>query len=122
VDAAASLGLTLLPAATASRPSELPTAFATLEELRPQALFVLLDLLLYVHRRLIIEFATRRHFHSLFNLPEDVEDGGLMAFTVEWRKLYEGAPTFVDKIMKGASPAEIPIEQPLGVGLSTSRR
>lgn len=117
VGAAASLGLTLLPSATASRPSEIPAALAMLEEQRPQALFVLVDVLFYVNRRLIIEFATRRRLPSMFNFPEDVQDGGLMAFTVEWRELYERAPAFIDKIMKGASPAEIPIEQPLVAGL-----
>ena len=115
--AAGRLGLTLLPVAAAGRPDELPAAFAKLEAQRPDALFVLSDVLFYVSRREVVAFAARARLPAIYSFTEDVEAGGLMAFTVEWRQLYERAPVFIDKILKGASPAEIPIEQPTRAGL-----
>jgi len=53
----------------------------------------------------------------MYGFTEDVEAGGLMAFAVELRELYVRAPTFIDKILRGARPADIPIEQPTRVGL-----
>ena len=115
--AAGRLGLTLLPVAAAGRPDELPAAFAKLEAQRPDALFVQSDVLFFISRREVVAFAARARLPAIYSFTEDVEAGGLMAFTVEWRQLYERAPVFIDKILKGASPAEIPIEQPTRAGL-----
>ncbi|MGH9576468.1 MAG: ABC transporter substrate binding protein, partial [Terriglobales bacterium] len=53
----------------------------------------------------------------MYRFTEDVEAGGLMAFATEYRALYARAPVFVDKILKGAKPGDIPIEQPTRFGL-----
>jgi len=53
----------------------------------------------------------------MYGFTEDVEAGGLMAFAVETRALFARAPVFVDKILKGAKPGDIPIEQPTRFGL-----
>lgn len=115
--AAGRLGLTLLLVAAAGRPDELPAAFAKLEAQRPDALFVQSDVVFFISRREVVAFAARARLPAIYSFTEDVEAGGLMAFTVEWRQLYERAPVFIEKILKGASPAEIPIEQPTRAGL-----
>ncbi|MEO6410932.1 MAG: ABC transporter substrate-binding protein [Burkholderiaceae bacterium] len=115
--AAARLSVTSLPSASASRPEQLPAAFAKLEQQRPQALFVLADALFYVQRQRVVDFARQLRLPSMHSFIEEIEAGGLMAFTVVWRDLYERAPAFIDKVLKGADPAVIPIEQPTRFGL-----
>ena len=115
--AATRLSVTALPSASASRLEQLPAAFARLEQQRPQALFVIGDVLFYVQRQRVVDFARQLRLPSMHSFTEDIEAGGLMAFTVVWRELYERAPVFVDKVLKGADPGMIPIEQPTRFGL-----
>jgi putative ABC transport system substrate-binding protein len=110
-------GLTLLPTAEARRPEELDTAFARIAHDKPQALFVQSDALFFVHRKRIIEFAAQQKLPTMYRFTEDAEAGGLMAFATFYRDLYGRAPAFVDKILKGAKPGDIPIEQPTRFGL-----
>ena len=114
---AAKLGLALMPSANARRPEELQPAFLKLEQQRPQALYVHNDVLFFVQRARVIDFVARAQIPTMYGFTEDVEAGGLMAFAVELRELYVRAPTFIDKILRGARPADIPIEQPTRVGL-----
>jgi putative ABC transport system substrate-binding protein len=114
---AAKLGLTLMPSADARRPEELQRAFQKLEQQRPQALFVHNDVLFFVQRARVIEFVAHAKLPTIYGFTEDVEAGGLMAFAVELRELYVRAPIFIDKILRGAKPEDIPIEQPTRVGL-----
>jgi putative ABC transport system substrate-binding protein len=60
----------------------------------------------------IIEFAARSRLPAMYQLREHVEAGGLMSYGVSLLDLYRRAATFVDKILKGAKPTELPIEQP----------
>lgn len=117
VRAAASLGLTLMPPASASRPEDLEVAFTKIEQQQPDALFVTSDVLFYTQRARIVQFVVRRQLPSLHSFTEDVDAGGLMAYAVEFRELYERAPIFIDKIFKGTPPAELPIELPTRIGL-----
>lgn len=110
-------GVTILPTAEARRPEELESAFARIAKDNPQAMIVQLDALFFVHRKRIIAFAAQARVPTMYRFTEDVEAGGLMAFATEFRALYARAPAFVDKILKGAKPGDIPIEQPTRYGL-----
>jgi putative ABC transport system substrate-binding protein len=109
--------VTLLPAAVATRVQELSGALDRVEQQRPDVLLVHSDVVFYVQHLRVIEFAARHSLPSMYSFTRDVEDGGLMAFAVEFRELFARAPVIIDKILKGAKPADIPIEQPTRYGL-----
>ena len=75
------------------------------------------DALFFVHRKRIIAFAAQTKIPAMYRFTEDVEAGGLMGFATQYRDLYARAPVFVDKILKGAKPGDIPIELPTRFGL-----
>ena len=110
--AAASVGVDLLPMAAATRPNELAASFANIIQHRAQAMLVINDVLFFVHRQRVIEFAAKARLPVMYCFTEDVEAGGLMAYAVNYRDLYIRVPIFVDKILKGARPGDIAIEQP----------
>jgi putative tryptophan/tyrosine transport system substrate-binding protein len=64
------------------------------------------------HRRQIIQLAAKNRLPAIYDRPEFVADGGLMTYAVSQNDLYRRAATYVDKILKGAKPADLPIEQP----------
>ena len=73
----------------------------------------------------IADFALQNQWPSMFHLREFADDGGLVAYGVDRSDLYRRAATFVDKIMKGANPADLPIEQPtkfdLAINVKTAK-
>jgi putative tryptophan/tyrosine transport system substrate-binding protein len=68
--------------------------------------------LVYDHRALIAEYALKRQLPSSFQLKEYVEAGGLMSYGMNFPDLWRRMATYVDKVLKGAKPADLPIEQP----------
>jgi len=114
---AAKLGLILLPSADARKPEDLQPAFRKLERQQPDAMFVHSDVLFFTQRNSVVRFAADTAIPAMYGFTEDVEAGGLMSFAVQLRDLYVRAPVFIDKILKGEKPADIPIEQPTRVGL-----
>jgi putative ABC transport system substrate-binding protein len=64
------------------------------------------------HRRQIIQLAAKNRLPAIYDRPEFVKDGGLMTYAVSQNDLYRRAATYVDKILKGAKPADLPVEQP----------
>jgi putative tryptophan/tyrosine transport system substrate-binding protein len=94
-------------------PQDLEGAFARTAQARPEALLVLQDALLGMHRPQITEFATQQHLPSVFATREWVVAGGLMSYGASFPDLYRRAATSVDKILKGAKPADLPVEQPM---------
>ena len=114
---AADKGVTLLPTSEATRPEELEPALDRIGKDKPQAMMVLVAALFQLHRERIIAFAAQARLPSMYGFTGDVEAGGLMAFAVETSTLYARAPVFVDKILKGAKPGDLPIEQPTRFGL-----
>jgi len=115
--AAADKGVTLLPTSGATRPEELESALDRMAKDKPQAMMVLPHALFILERKRVIAFAEQAKVPAMHGFTEDVEAGGLMAFAVETRALYARAPVFVDKILRGAKPGDIPIEQPTRFGL-----
>ena len=92
---------------------------------RPGALVVLGSAILNADRKRIIELAARHRLPAIYEWREHVEDGGLMAYGGSLRALQRNVATFVDRIFKGANPAELPVEQPtvfeLAVNLTTAK-
>lgn len=114
---ASAKGVTLLPTFHAARPEELEPALERIAPEKPQAMIVLAHALFIRHRSHVIDFMAHARLPAMYGWSEDAEAGGLMAFAAETRSLYARAPVFVDKILKGAKPGDIPIEQPARYGL-----
>ena len=110
-DAARQLGIDLLSAEVRT-PDELPTVFSAIAQERPDALVVLLDTLTVDHRHQIVEFAAKNQIPALYGGPMFAEAGGLLVYTVDFHELWRRAAVYVDRILKGAKPADLPIEQP----------
>ena len=64
-------------------------------------------------RTQVIELAVKNRLPAIYNDPDYVEAGGLMSYGVSQLNLYRRAATYVDKILKGAKPADLPVEQPM---------
>jgi putative tryptophan/tyrosine transport system substrate-binding protein len=106
-------------------PQDLEGALAFTAQARPDALLVLDDALLGMHREQIAAFATQQHLPSVFASRESVVAGGLMSYGPSLPDLFRRAATYVDKILKGAKPADLPMEQPttfeLVINLNTAQ-
>ena len=76
------------------------------------ALMLLTDLTFYGHRASIVDFALKRSLAAIFPFEEMATNGGLMYYGASLVEMYRHAATYVDKILKGARPAELPVEQP----------
>jgi putative ABC transport system substrate-binding protein len=68
------------------------------------------------HRAALAELALNGRLPTMYNFRENVEAGGLMAYAVNMRDFVERAASYVDKILKGAKPADLPVEQPTKFG------
>jgi len=91
---------------------EIKNALAVIARERPDALLVLADRLLLHHRALIMDFATRHRLPGVHAYPELVEAGGLMSFGPSYADMHKRAAYFVDRILKGAKPGDLPVERP----------
>jgi hypothetical protein len=99
-----------------------PAAFARTAQARPEALLVLSDALLGIHRPQIAEFATQQHLPSMFAHREWVVAGGLMSYGASFSDLFRRAATYVDKILKGAKPPTCPWNSPRRSSWSSTSR
>src|SRR5262245_19261977 len=91
---------------------EFDSGFALLAKQRPDALLLTGDPMHLVHMGRMIQFATKHHLPAIYNTRESVVAGGLMSYAANQPELYKRAATYVDRILKGAMPAELPVEQP----------
>jgi putative ABC transport system substrate-binding protein len=122
--AAPTLGVTLL-SFEAKRADEIDRAFAAMRRKRPGALIVMGDPLFGTHRRRIVELSAGSRLPAIYSIREFPDAGGLMSYGTNFDDLYRRAATYVDKILKGAKPADLPIEQPtkfeLVINLKTAK-
>jgi putative ABC transport system substrate-binding protein len=109
--AARALGLELQPL-EARRASEFDGAFAKMSAKRVGALLVLGDVLFLTHRKRLVELAARTRLPAMYGQREFVDDGGLLSYGAKLSATFRRAATYVDKILKGAKPADLPIERP----------
>jgi putative tryptophan/tyrosine transport system substrate-binding protein len=114
--AAAQLTIARIPVAV-NGPEELETAFETFARGKVQAVVVYNDPLLFVHRRRVAELALMRKLPTICGSRYFVDDGGLISYGVKNLDNFYRAAAFVDKIVKGAKPADLPIEFPTKVEL-----
>jgi putative ABC transport system substrate-binding protein len=107
--AAASLGLELHQFEV-SGPDEFASAFSAMAEIRVEAVEIIDDAMLIANAPRIADFATKSRLPAI-GFREFVEGGGLMAYAVDFPAIWRRAASFVDKILKGAKPADLPVEQ-----------
>jgi putative tryptophan/tyrosine transport system substrate-binding protein len=107
-------------------PKDIETAFQEARRGRASALLVLSGPILFVERKVITELAVKNRLPAVFPWPESVEEGGLMTYGPSITGLFRRAATYVDKILKGTKPADLPVEQPtkfeLVINLKTAKQ
>jgi putative ABC transport system substrate-binding protein len=110
--AAEALGLRLQPV-EARGPNDLDRALATIKTARPDGLIVVPDRFLLTYRASIVHFMAEHRLPGMFPFREFVQEGGLLAYGPDNTDLYRRAATYVAKILRGAKPADLPLEQPM---------
>jgi len=91
---------------------EIDSAFQTAAKGRADALMVLGNPVLNANRKRVVELATKHRLPASYGRPEYVEAGGLMYYGTNYNDLFRRAAYYVDKILKGVKPADLPVEQP----------
>jgi putative ABC transport system substrate-binding protein len=109
--AARSLGVRL-QLLEARGPNEFDGAFAAMARERVEALLVVSDSIFNAHRARLADLAARSRLPAAYGIRESVEAGGLMSYGPSFLDFYRRSATYVDKILKGAKPADLPVEQP----------
>jgi putative tryptophan/tyrosine transport system substrate-binding protein len=93
-------------------PKDIETAFRAVTKGRADAVLVLSSPVLNSQRTQVVELAVKSRLPAIYNQPDYVEAGGLMAYGASITDLFRRAATYVDKILKSAKPADLPVEQP----------
>jgi putative tryptophan/tyrosine transport system substrate-binding protein len=93
--------------------NDIETSFRAAGKERADAVLVLSNSLFTSQRRQIIDLAVKSRLPASYARPEFVQSGGLMTYGPNINDLYRRAATYVDKILKGAKPADLPVEQPI---------
>ena len=105
--------------------SEFERAFSDMSRGRAAAVVVISDPFIYVHREQIVQLAAKYRIPAMYLFDEIVSAGGFMSYGPSLADLYRRTATYVDKILRGAKPADLPIEQPtkfdLVINLRTAR-
>jgi putative ABC transport system substrate-binding protein len=119
------LQISLGPVVEIRRSDELDSAFTAIASARPHALVVIADRFLLSHRKQIVEFAAVKRLPTMYRYREYVDAGGLMSYAPSNIELFLGTAIYVDKILKGAKPGDLPIQEPtkfeLVINLKTAK-
>jgi putative tryptophan/tyrosine transport system substrate-binding protein len=106
-------------------PQELAKAFRIMTEAKAYAVVVVPDPMFVAHRWRIAELAARSRIPAMYHLRQFVEAGGLIFYGADYVEAFQQGAVLVDKILKGAKPADLPVEQPwrfvLGINLKTAK-
>jgi putative ABC transport system substrate-binding protein len=94
-------------------PNDFESAFDAATKSRTRALSVLSDALMFNHRTRILALAAKHKLPTMHTQSLWVEAGGLMSYGTYFPDLWRRAASYVDKILKGAKPADLPVEQPI---------
>ncbi len=105
------LGVTL-QSVEVQGPEQFERAFGSMTRERANALLVLGDVLTFFHRKRITELAAKHRLPAMYNEREYANVGGLISYAADLREDFRRAATYVDKILKGTKPADLPVEQP----------
>jgi putative ABC transport system substrate-binding protein len=110
----------------ARRPKDIETAFQAAIKERADAVLVLGGPVINSQRKQVIDFALKSRLPAIYRNLDFVQDGGFIAYGVSFTDLFRRAATYVDKILKGAKPADLPVEQPtkfeLVINLKTAKQ
>jgi ABC-type uncharacterized transport system substrate-binding protein len=110
----------------AQRAEEIDRAFSVMAKERIKALIVLNDPVFTGHRKRIADLSAKHRIPAVSGTLEYTEAGGLMAYGPSFPDIYRRAATYVDKILKGAKPADLPVERPtkfeLVINLKTAKQ
>jgi putative ABC transport system substrate-binding protein len=109
--AAGQLGLTLQSLEVRTT-KDVEAAFSEMTKQRPDALIALSDTVTNTHRQRIVEFAAKSRLPAIYQVREFVDAGGFMSYGLNIVRQHGRTAEFVDKILKGAKPADLPVEQP----------
>ena len=109
--AAPGLGVTLL-SLEAKAADDIERAFNAIRKERPGALIVIGDPMFGTHQKRITQLTIKSRLPAIYGAPESVDAGGLMSYGTNFADLFRRAATYVDKILKGTKPADLPVEQP----------
>ena len=110
--AAPVLGVTVQPLAV-QEAKDIDSAIAALTQERPDALFMITDVLTSRYVRQVLEFAVQHQLPTMFQSSGPVAEGGLMSYAPSFTDSYRRAAYYVDRILKGAKPGDLPVEQPM---------
>jgi putative ABC transport system substrate-binding protein len=106
-------------------PDQLEALFALMKKERASALLAIVDNVVYFHRATIVRLAAQNRLPAMYSLREFVEAGGLISYGTNQPAMFRQAAVYVDKILKGAKPANLPVEQPtkfeLVINLKTAK-
>ena len=123
--AARALGLTIQPWEVRDA-NDFEKVFAALNKQRPDGLYVLGGPLMNANQKRIVGFALKSRLPSMYGSRESVDAGGLMSYGADLADSYRRVAYFVDRILKGAKPADLPVEQPtkfeLVINLKTAKQ
>jgi ABC-type uncharacterized transport system substrate-binding protein len=97
-------------------PQDIETGFRGAGKRRADAVLVLANPVLNSQRTQVVNLAVKSRLPAIYPFPEFIEAGGLMSYSVSFTDLYRRAATYVDKILKGARPGDLPVEQPKKFG------
>jgi putative ABC transport system substrate-binding protein len=119
------MGIQIFVQALNDQAQNLPALFAAMQRERAQSLIVQLNPIALQHRTRIVELAAQYHLPAIFESSDFTDAGALVSYGPNLPDLYRRAGSYVDKIFKGAKPADLPIEQPtkieLVINLKTAR-
>jgi putative ABC transport system substrate-binding protein len=93
-------------------PKDIETAFRAATQGGADAVLALSSLVLFSHRTQVADLAVKSRLPAIYAQSEQAKDGGLISYGISYAGLYRRAATYVDKILKGAKPADLPVEQP----------
>jgi putative ABC transport system substrate-binding protein len=114
-----------LSSAAVRIPDQLGPAFADLNRSKAEALYVVEDPIFFAHRTILLDMASRARLPTIHELRRFPEAGALMSYGPDLQDLFRRAAIYVDRIFKGAKPADLPVEQPtkfeLVLNLKTAR-
>jgi putative tryptophan/tyrosine transport system substrate-binding protein len=109
--AAEALGLTVQPLPV-SEPEDFDEAFEAMTREPPGGLFMVTDALTFLNRRRVLEFVAQHRLPAIYEFGALVRDGGLMSYGPDMGEMQDRVAGLIDRILKGAKPAELPFEQP----------
>lgn len=122
--AAGVLGVSVQPLGV-REPNEFDQALAAMDRQPPDAIFMVTDALTNLNRKRVLDYAEAHHIPSMYEYAPLVREGGLMSYGPSQDDMIRRAAVYVDKILKGAKPGELPVEQPtryyLAINLRTAK-